>query len=138
MHNLDAGPAGLFFCWQALVLALFVYAVTETVKRGMDAGLGKERRKRSRWLTIFLLPVLPLVLGAFLAIFTPLRPEWLDAYVVKWPGKRWTVFGAWGACVGQFSDYAYHKVRSIVRARTEGLESPAASAGSVLPPSSSG
>jgi hypothetical protein len=115
---MDLGPIEILYNWQSVLLAVGVSAAVQGVKRALDIALGgKDKRKAVRLVTQVLLPLLPLLLGSLGAILVPLHPEKLTEYVTSHANvKPWVAFGAWGAAVGQFSDYLYQRARSVMAA----------------------
>ena len=113
---MELGPVEILYNWQSVLLAVAVSALVQGVKRSLDIAIGgTTKRKSLRWVTEVLLPLLPLFIGSVGAIIVPLRPDQLTAYVTEHTSvKPWVAFGAWGAAVGQFSDYLYQRVRSVM------------------------
>lgn len=109
------GPLDVFLGWQALLLAALAYMLVQLLKTILDTTIGAERRKASRVLTRIVLPAVPPVVGALLALVLPL-PESLAAWVKEEP-RVWVALAAraaWGAAAGQFSDYLYSKIKALV------------------------
>jgi hypothetical protein len=112
------GPLDLFWGIAPLLLAGVVWMLMQLIKTGVDMRIGREKRKEKLWLTRILLPALPPVIGFALAMFIPLRPESLTDFVSRAELTDWqarAVFGAWGAAVGQFADYLYSKLKSLIQ-----------------------
>lgn len=125
------GPLDVFLGWEAILLATLVYMATQLGKTIVDMAfaerakavasapnaplsLGRERRRQSRVLTRVVLPALPPLLGAALALVLPL-PDSLAAWVGS--QELWLALvarGAWGAACGQFADYLYSKLKALV------------------------
>lgn len=128
---MDMGPVEILYNWQSILLAVAVSAAVQGIKRTLDMALGgKDKRKAVRWVTEVVLPLMPLFIGAIGAILVPLHPEKLTEYVTAHANvKPWVAFGAWGAAVGQFSDYLYQRARSVM----EALAKPVAPASSTAP-----
>lgn len=120
-------PIDVTYSWQTVLLVLLVYPATEAVKRMFDASVGAKRRKDSLWLNRVFMPVVPLVVGGALGVLVPFRPDPLEAYVVS-HGHGWQMSLFWGIAVGQFADYAYNKIRDVVKSKID-RSSPAS-----LPP----
>ena len=125
--NMDMGPVEILYNWQAVLLAVGVAALVEGIKRAINvAAGGSDKRKAMRWVTEVVLPLLPLFAGSLGAILVPLHPDKLTEYVTAHPSvKPWVVYGAWGAAIGQFSDYLYQRAKSVMGAMAKGSEGPA-------------
>ena len=66
----------MLYCWQALLLAVVVNALSQGVKVGIDQAFkGKENRQKNGWVSNFLLPGVPLVLGAVMGAVIPIQPD---------------------------------------------------------------
>lgn len=114
---MDGGPvAQLFACWEAGAVAVLVGGTVEAVKRGLDWRVGRDRRENARALRLAI-SMLPIVLGAVIAMIVPIRPAWLTEYVRKLPSGRLGVFAVWGATIGLFSGFAYGAARQFVGRR---------------------
>ncbi len=115
---MDLGPIEILYNWQSILLAVAVSAAVQGIKHTLNIAFGgKEKRKEVRWVTEVLLPLMPLFIGALGAILVPLHPDPLTTYIAAHPNvKPWVAFGAWGAAVGQFSDYLYQRVRLVMDA----------------------
>lgn len=126
--ELVMGPLDVFLGWQALLTAVIAAMLMQLVKALIDLGHapaggtgtkiadGREVRRQSRILTRVILPALPPLIGAALALVLPL-PESLAEYVAS-ADPWWLALAAraaWGAACGQFSDYLYSKVKSLLR-----------------------
>jgi hypothetical protein len=129
---MDFGPIEIIYNWQAILLAVAVSAVVQGIKHTLNIAFGgKEKRKEVRWVTEVLLPLMPLFIGALGAILVPLHPDTLTTYITAHTNvKPWVAFGAWGAAVGQFSDYLYQRARSVMEALAKPASVPAASSAS--------
>lgn len=140
-------PIDVFYSWQSLLLAVGVSGIVQAVKTGIDTvygtsparrssdapgakahHVGKELRKSNALLTRGLLPLLPILIGALLAVFVPLRPDILTTYAEgKGGGMDWKIYALWGAAIGQFADYIYQQIKRNLPGRF-------GSNGSSLPP----
>lgn len=105
----------------ALGLAIVVYMATQLVKTIVDTAMGKDddgvpKRKKNVWLNRLVFPAVPVVLGILIAVFVPMRPTFLIDFVNEYvTGFSSTmVYGAYGAIVGQFSDYGYTKAKKFL------------------------
>lgn len=106
-------PLDLLFSWQAILCAAACVGITQLVKTSIDVAIGASRRKRSRALSLFVLPMLPIWIGAAYALAIPMHPEVLGQYLTTqaiegWP--RALSLAAWGGACGQFSTYVYERV----------------------------
>jgi hypothetical protein len=111
---MDSNPLELAYAWQALLLAGIVMGLTQFIKTVIDVRMGKERRKKTPWISQVLLPALNPTLGFLGAMLIPARPEILITYVAAHCPELWQellVFGSWGAMVGQFGDYIFSKAK---------------------------
>lgn len=94
--------------------------LVEPTKRVMStATQGRKKRKEIPWLDRFVLPGVPLFLGVAAACLVPIRPEVLTEYVSTHElvgVGMYSVYGAWGASVGQFADYTFSKVKRVIEA----------------------
>lgn len=124
-------PIDVFYSWQSLLLAVAVSGIVQAVKTGIDTvygtsparrstdlpsvkahHVGKEIRKSNALITRGLLPLLPILIGAVLAMLVPLRPDILTAYAEgKGGGRDWSIYALWGAAIGQFADYIYQQIK---------------------------
>ena len=122
-------PIDVFYSWQSLLLAVAVSGIVQAVKTGIDTvygtsparqsapgvkvhHVGKELRKSNALITRGLLPLLPIIMGAVLAMLVPLRPDILTAYAEgKGGGRDWSIYALWGAAIGQFADYIYQQIK---------------------------
>ena len=114
---MDLGPLEVLYCWQSVLLAIGVATATHGVKRLFDvfAG-GKEARKKKIIINRLILPATPILLGAIGAAVVPILPEALIAYstlhgLVGF--KLVLVNAGYGAAVGQFADYVWHRFSGI-------------------------
>ena len=140
-------PIDVFYSWQSLLLAVAVSGIVQAVKTGIDTvygtsparqsapgvkahHVGKELRKSNALITRGLLPLLPILIGALLAVLVPLRPDILTNYAEDKSGgsRDWTIYALWGAAIGQFADYIYQQIKRNLPGRF-------GSNGSSLPPS---
>lgn len=119
-------PLEVAYCWQSILLAVFVYMTMHLVKalvfKDVEAMEPKKRYRVKR----ILLPALSPVVGALAAIVVPMRPDIIVAYVRDHHlgAGGYLVYAMWGGMVGQFSDYAYSKISKLLRDRN-----PSAGAG---------
>lgn len=97
-----------------LILVVVVYMVMEFIKtityRVFPSA--KERLIIKR----VILPSLPPVIGFFIAVFVPLRPVVLNTIMELLEANSTQVllvYGCYGAAIGQFSDYAYTKIKKL-------------------------
>jgi len=106
----------------AVGLAIVVYMATQLVKTLVDTIMGKgddgtPKRKKNVWLNRLVFPAVPVLLGILLAIFVPLRPtlliDFVNEYITGFSST--VVYGAYGAIVGQFSDYGYTKASKFIK-----------------------
>jgi hypothetical protein len=101
-------------------LGVVVYMATQAIKTVTDLLMGKTsggvpKRKTNVWVNRVAFPAVPVFLGIALAVVIPFRPTFLIEFVNEYvEGFSSTlVYGAYGAIVGQFSDYAYSKAKSF-------------------------
>lgn len=111
-------PLDLIFSWQAILCATACVGITQLAKTSIDVAIGAEKRKRSRALSLFILPMLPIWIGATYALLVPMAPDvltqHLDAQSVEgWP--RALSLAAWGGACGQFSTYVYERVERLIK-----------------------
>lgn len=116
--DLDLGPLSVLICWQSLLLALCVATGTHGVKSAIDYAIegGKEARRQKIFVNRIVLPATPIVLGAAVAVLVPLHPEALLQYITDHGlggGKKLAIMIAYGSCLGQFSDYVWHRFSGI-------------------------
>jgi hypothetical protein len=111
----------LIYSWQTLLIAALVVLMTQGLKHCIDVALGLEHpsspmararsgadlRKQRPVLSHFVLPALPLLLGAFLGAASPWSEHDLPG---SWLGARW------GLLCGVLGDYAYAHVHDALRA----------------------
>ena len=111
------GPLDVLYCWQSVLLAVGVSALTHVVKGGIDVGLGgKAERRRAMWANRVVLPLTPIVLGALGAVLVPLLPPVLVQYLTDQRihgAQYWMSLAAYGGAVGQFSDYVWHRFSGV-------------------------
>jgi hypothetical protein len=127
--DLDLGPLSVLICWQSLVLALGVSTGTHGVKSALDFSIkgGKEARKNKLFVHRIVLPATPILLGILVAIFVPLHPEALLKYFTehKITGmKEISILCAYGAFLGQFSDFVWHRFSSLTAKKPAGPPPP--------------
>lgn len=91
--------------------------------------IGKETRKSNIWLNRVVLPSIPIVIGALIGAFIPLRPEvlieYVQAHVDGWFTQSF-VYSIWGAACGQFADYTFSKAKSLMKAAVDSRGAEAA------------
>jgi len=114
---MDLGPLEVLYCWQSCLLAVGVASSTHGVKALLDVLVGgKAARKKRIVINRLVLPATPIVLGAVGAVVVPLHPEALIAYA-SLHGlvgvKLMLVNAGYGAAVGQFADYMWHRISGI-------------------------
>lgn len=111
----ELGPLEVFWCWQAIALASIVSTLTGAIKKAIDVSTGeKDWHKKRRWVKALLLPAVPLVLGATLAVVLPLRASYLYDYIAQMQAKHvrihpWAAYACWGATIGVLADYIYQR-----------------------------
>lgn len=106
------GPLELMYSWQALLCASACVGVTKIPTTAIDIAMGKEKRKANKWLTHFVFPMIPVLVGILYVCLVPLRPEPLTEFVdehVHGFGWQLVAYGAYGAACGQFSQTIYDK-----------------------------
>jgi hypothetical protein len=121
----DLGPLNVFICWQTILFSIGISLISGGIKSTIDyfigksylkeeldgneteVSVGKEIRKSSRFLTRVLMPSVPLLIGAILALFVPLIPDLLVAYI-KTVKNGWLVLMFYGATCGVVADYVYN------------------------------
>ena len=116
-------PVEILYAWQGFLLAAVIVGLTQSYKAGIGAVLtyrnkgsgktGTELRAEIAMLDSVLLPLFPLMMGAFIGAVVPLRPDVLTAYTAGHPSGAWTVYAIWGAAVGQFADYIYQRGKRL-------------------------
>jgi len=111
-------PLDLIFSWQAILCATACVGITQLAKTSIDVAIGAEKRKRSRALSLFVLPMMPIWIGATYALLVPMAPDvltqHLDAHEIDgW--QRWLSLAAWGGACGQFSTYVYERVERTLK-----------------------
>jgi hypothetical protein len=114
----------IIYAWQSLFVAVVIVGLTQGVKTGIEAWLllknkekgktGKELRAEVALLDKLVLPLVPLIAGALIAAFVPVRPEALTQYVTQHGHGSKLAYAMWGAVVGQFSDYLYQRVKRLL------------------------
>lgn len=139
-------PIEILYSWQALLVAITASGLTQLIKTIYDiskgrqvlkktstpppaptekpdpvkpAAIGKEVRQSNVWLNRIVLPTIPIVIGALIGAFIPLRPEVLIEYVEGHVDGWYTqafVYSIWGAACGQFADYTFSKAKSLLKA----------------------
>jgi hypothetical protein len=128
------GPLELLYSWQALLISIAATGFTQLLKTVIDIvfgqrdatptptmkdaqAVGAKLRREMLILNRLVLPMAPIFFGFIMAMVVPMRPEMLLTYVttehIEGVG-RYLVFGAWGAACGQFADYGYSKVKSML------------------------
>lgn len=120
-------PLDILYAWQSALLAVVIVGITQGVKAGIEAYLvlknqgttktGRELRKEISVLDRAVLPLVPLVSGALMGAFIPVRPEVLVQYVTEHGGGSRLAYAMWGAAIGQFSDYLYQRFKRMLPAQ---------------------
>jgi hypothetical protein len=117
VDDLDFGPLSVLYCWQSVLLAIGVSALSHGFKALLDVAVGgQERRRRHLILHRLVLPATPIILGAVGAVVVPLHPEALIAYVqlhALTGVQAALVHAGYGAAVGQFADYVWHRFSGV-------------------------
>lgn len=107
-------PIEIFYCWQALIVTVIVYMLTQLVKVILNSrAYFKVNANRQWWLKRVILPGVPPLLGFITAASLPLHPDVMVAFFAEHAAPAAAItasYGAWGAAVGQFTDYLYSKV----------------------------
>lgn len=138
--ELDLGPLNVLVCWQTFILALGVAIATQGVKRALDYSVGgKEERQKRMFINRLVLPGTPITLGAVAAVLVPLHPEALTQYIAAngFTGmKQYSILAVFGMCVGQFSDYVWHRFSGITDDVTKRRKKKPASSDSKAEPDS--
>jgi hypothetical protein len=133
----DLGPLGILISWQSLVLAIGIATFTHGVKAGIDYKVGgAAKRKDKAWINKLLLPAIPIFAGALAAVFIPLHPDALMAYIKDnaiTGGKAISIFVAYGVCLGQFSDYVWHRFSTVTQKKAPQKSLPVTEAPKELP-----
>jgi hypothetical protein len=121
---MDFGALEILFTWQTLFLAAIIAVCTTGLKTLIDmvAG-GTVKRKKNAFLTRFLLPAIPLILGAVAGAFIPIQPETLLSYASERHVPVWAVGAPWGFIVGIFADYLYSKILKRIKPPAKPAES---------------
>lgn len=136
----DLGPLSVLICWQSLLLSFVVATITHGVKSALDYSIegGKEERKKMLFANRIVLPATPIAIGAIIAVFVPLHPDTLLQYIAEHKvigGNRIGILMAYGSCLGQFSDYVWHRfsgITSDVKKKGEVAEAKAVIADAVV------
>jgi len=120
-------PLDIIYAWQSALLAVVIVGLTQGAKAGIEAYLllknkgttktGKELRGEVAILDRAVLPIVPLVSGALMGAFVPMRPEVLVQYVTEHGNGSRLAFAMWGAAIGQFSDYLYQRFKRMLPAQ---------------------
>ena len=120
-------PLDILYAWQSALLAVVIVGLTQAVKAGIEAYLvlknagtpktGKELRGEVAVIDRAVLPLVPLVSGAIMGAFVPMRPEVLVQYVTEHGGGSRLAYAMWGAAIGQFSDYLYQRFKRMLPAQ---------------------
>lgn len=142
ISGMDLGPLEVLYCWQSALLAVGVATTTQGVKNALDVFVGgKQVRKKKLIITKLILPATPVLLGALGAVFIPLHPEALTAYMAarELTGLKASIaLAAYGGAVGQFSDYLYARLSGLaaLKAAPAGSEpsAPSKPGGEETPP----
>lgn len=140
---MDLGPLEVLYCWQSILLAIGVATATHGVKALLDVLVGgKEMRKKRIVINRLVLPATPIVLGAAGAVIVPLHPEALIAYIQlhSLVGMKAVLVNAgYGAAVGQFADYVWHRFSGFKADMSQKkAETAAFKAAGVVPPPPNG
>lgn len=140
-------PLDILYAWQSALLAVVIVGLTQAVKAGIEAYLliknagttktGKELRGEVAVIDRAVLPLVPLVSGALMGAFVPVRPEVLVQYVTEHGGGSRLAYAMWGAAIGQFSDYLYQRFKRMLPAQPATPSIPPASP-SEAPPAGDG
>lgn len=129
-------PLDILYCWQAVLVACAATGMTQLVKVIIDvarghynaaptptfkdkAAIGKELRKGDAVLNRIVFPALPILFGVLCAIVVPARPdsitEFITAKAITGTGAM-LIYASWGGACGQFADYIFSKVKSVMEA----------------------
>lgn len=115
--EIDLGPLNVLICWQTILLALGVATSTHGVKRVIDYSVGgAEARKKRVFINNVILPGVPIFIGCVYGILVPLHPDALTEYITAHSlsgVKEYLIYGVFGMCVGQFSDYVWHRYSGL-------------------------
>ena len=112
---MSGNPLDILFCWQALVFATIIYIVTHLIKKILPFIYVPKSNKGKMFLKRVVLPTIPPILGFIMGVYVPIHPEVLIAYALTQSYASWiTIYGSWGAAVGQFADYIYTKVTKLI------------------------
>lgn len=127
-------PLDIIYAWQSALLAVVIVGLTQGAKAGIEVYLliknkgttktGKELRGEVAILDRAILPLVPLVSGAFMGAFVPMRPEVLVQYVTEHGHGSRLAYAMWGAAIGQFSDYLYQRFKRMLPAQPTGNSNP--------------
>jgi hypothetical protein len=127
-------PLDIVYAWQSALLAVVIVGLTQGAKAGIEAYLllknkgttktGKELRGEVAILDRAILPLVPLVSGALMGAFVPMRPEVLVQYVTEHGNGSRLAYAMWGAAIGQFSDYLYQRFKRMLPAQPSGTSKP--------------
>jgi hypothetical protein len=127
-------PLDIIYAWQSALLAVVIVGLTQGVKAGIEAYLtfknkgtgktGKELRGEVAMIDRAALPLVPLISGALIGAFVPMRPEVLVQYVTEHGGGSRLAYAMWGAAIGQFSDYLYQRFKRMLPSQTSGDSKP--------------
>lgn len=116
-------PLHVIYCWETLLLAGLASLCTEALKIGLDLSLsdradirdslrralrsGADIRKQHIGITQGFLPLVPVIVGALIALVLPTRPDELAGYAD---------YIGWGAFCGAVGDYAFTRAREPFKA----------------------
>lgn len=127
-------PLDIIYAWQSALLAVVIVGLTQGVKAGIETYLtfknkgttktGKELRGEIALIDKAVLPLMPLVSGALIGAFVPMRPEVLVQYVTEHGGGSRLAYAMWGAAIGQFSDYLYQRFKRMLPTQPSGGSNP--------------
>lgn len=111
------GPLEMLYSWQSVLCAVTVVGVLRGITSILDVRYGAEAWRKNRYLSIIVLPMLTILVGAIYAAIVPLRPDPLDHYVTMKVSSMWAqslCFMAWGAACGQFSTTLYDRAKDLI------------------------
>lgn len=117
--DIELGPLSILIGWQSFLLSLVIATATHGVKRVIDFFIegGKAARRQKIFINRIALPATPIVIGSLVAIFVPIHPEALLEYITSHNltgSKYYIIMAAYGSCLGQFSDYVWHRFSGVL------------------------
>jgi hypothetical protein len=113
----DLGILQILYCWQSLLLSVGVSVTTSSFKGAILLQAGPDPI-REAWAKQVIIPMIPLILGAFAALIFPIRPDILVKEVqASGVAHPWLVYVAYGAAVGVFADYLFQRVTGMMKVR---------------------